>query len=178
MGKASKYFIVSNALHLLHTAAAIYIIVVVPWKLYNVKLSLNASNPSNAVAFSSKCLLDPGTTSKVWSGERFCVAITAFAVVALLFSSVISLLKCCCGCITGNAFKLSHFITIVGDVVLAVMWGILFSTLLPRANAAKNAGYPRQGLREGTVIAVAVAAISMILDVFVNIIGIVKGVSS
>jgi hypothetical protein len=178
MGKASKYFILSNALHLLHTAAAIYIIVVVPWKLYHAKVSVNANNPSQGVNFSAKCLLDPGTSSKVWSGERFCVAITAFAVLALLFSSVISLLKCCCGCITGNAFKLSHFITIVGDVALAVMWGILFSTLLPRTNAAKAAGYPQQRLREGTVIAVAVAAISMILDVLVNVIGIATGIAS
>jgi hypothetical protein len=61
---------------------------------------------------------------------------------------------------------------------LGVFWAIMFATLLPRADAARKAGFPRQGHREGTVIATGVAMVSLFLDVLVNILGIAKGVSS
>lgn len=168
MGRKSAVSILSSALRLIQVGASIAIIVLVSAKLF--KANLDTSEVISP-RFSTKCLLDTGTSSFL-PGAKFCVGLIVFAIASLLFSSVMSCAKVIFSCFTANVCGLSNIITVVTDVILAVLWGIAFVLTLRRGNAANDAGYPRRDYREGVIASAGIATISYALDSIVSLCGV------
>lgn len=174
MGKPAPTTLLSNALHLVQVAAALTILVLVPWKLYRVDVDLK---DITAPSVTTECLLDPGNTSDFLPGSRFCVAIIAFAVATLILGTIASFAKCLCSCMTMNVCGLSNFVTVAVDIALAVAWGVAFALLVVRGNAATDAGFPNKTYRDGVIAAGFFGCISYVLDAIVNVVGVAMSLS-
>lgn len=174
MGRRGPGIVLSSALHLVQVLCALFLIAVVPWKLFEADgFSLSAaasaaSDPNDALDDSFSCLLDTRTSSSSFlSGSSFCVAVIAFAVASLVLGAVVSCAKCVCKCATANVCGLSGLVTVVADLALAAAWGAAFVLILARSRDANEKAYPERGWRDAVVAASFFGAASYVLDALV-----------
>lgn len=173
MGKKHGALLLSTALQILQKLAAVFLIIVVPWKLFSgdgfsfKDVPDLIANPTETFESSTTCLLDPPTGDKFINGSAFCIVLIAFAVATLVAGIVISCARCICRCASANACGISNVVTIVGDVALAVAWGFAFYLLLQRGEEAKAANFPEQGWRDACIAMGMVGCLSYALDAVV-----------
>lgn len=173
MGKKGGVVLLSAALQILQKLAAVFLIIVVPWKLlegdgFSVDDVADLIDyPSDTVIPTITCLLDPPTGDNFLNGSSFCIAIIAFAVATLVAGIVIACARCICRCASANICGISNLVTIAGDVALAVAWGIAFYLLLQRGQDANAANLPMQGWRNACIATGMVGCLSYVLDAVV-----------
>jgi hypothetical protein len=157
MDRRSVYGIASGAFSLVHFAATLFIVIVVPLKLYSVS---GASSSSGILGGSSRCALDISKNSPATatSGTSFCTVLVWFVIAACVVYSLASLVT---SYIPLPAL-VSTVILVGTDVVLAFAWFVMFVLIVQHSNAASAAGVGAKGSRQGVATAAAVAGLAVI----------------
>lgn len=171
MGKKKVVLLLSSALQILQRVAAIFLLVVTPWKLFRVG-GFDAkdtpdlvSSPGETFNKTTQCLLSPPLGGL--TGSTFCVLVMIFGAATLLFGTLIACTRCICRCASGNACGVANIATIAGDVALAIAWGIAFYLLLQRGRDANDAGFLEKGWRDGCIVMGLVGCVSFAVDAFI-----------
>lgn len=170
MGRRKVAVVLSATLQIIQKFAALFLLVVVPWKLFRDDgFSLSdvedlITSPTDTFSKTSKCLLDASTGSSLLRGSSFCVFIIAFSVVALIAGSLLACARCICRCASGNVCGVANVITIVGDIALSVVWGFVFYFLLRRGLDANDSGLPEKGWRIGCIAVGMIGCLSHAVD--------------
>lgn len=161
MASKDKRSCLEILLDIAQIAIAIAVVVLTSWRLFSVEVE--------GTSVDGKCVLDGSESDDFLSGTRFCLYAIAVGVLSLLVNAVFGCVRGAFKCITLNACAASKFVTLVGDFVQVVWWGLAFALFLRRGRAANDLGYPNRterdaviGLAFGGMIAFAADAICAI----------------
>jgi hypothetical protein len=149
MARPSKFGVASTVLGLIHFAATIFIVIVVP-----LKLRVAASGST------TKCLLDQSKTTWMGSGVSFCNVLVWFVVAVCAIYSLVSIAT---GCLPVSPL-IATSIMLFTDAVLACSWFVMFVLIVQRSNAATAAGIGAKQFRSLVALAAALASVAMALD--------------
>lgn len=120
----------SALLQLLTLAAAVILIIVIPWKLFDTNVDTNVDEFN--IDVDNRCYLSPRTDRK-----RYCAYGIAVGVVAVLFLVFLS----CVTCITNTCcFGFGGVFTGIGQFLLLVWFATAAAIIVPKARNANDLG--------------------------------------
>lgn len=152
---------VQGLLDLLQIAIAIGVVVLTSWRLLNVKVdNLN---------FDSSCVLDGSGSTDAISGTRFCAYAIAVGIVSLLVSVIFGCVRNVFKCVTLDACAASQLVSLLGDALLAIWWGVAFALFVKRGTAANDIGLPNRTERDGVIALGFGGTVVFALDALITI---------
>lgn len=160
--------IVGAILDLLQVAIALAVIVLTAWKLLDIKVNTENLNPDNLLndkndsttnssneIIGTGCVLDaPDEDDGEPSGITFCLYAIGVGVASLVVNMMFACVRNVVKCVSCDACAASRIVAVIGDVALAVWWGVAFALFVRRGGKANDADLPNRQERD-SVIALA-----------------------
>lgn len=159
-------------LDLLQVAIALAVIVLTAWKLLDIQVHTenltpdnlfdndntnntnnnNTTDNNNNSIIGTGCVLDaPDEDDNEPAGISFCLYAIGVGVVSLVVNTVFACVRNVVKCVSCDACAVSRVVAIVGDVALAVWWGVAFALFVRRGGQANDAGLPNKTERDGVI---------------------------
>ncbi|KAI0562195.1 hypothetical protein FGB62_64g144 [Gracilaria domingensis] len=160
MAKKPVTKVLSLALDLIQIACALVVIVVTSWRLLKID--------RDGLDFQSTCLLDGSGRDGTFTGTQFCAYVIVVGGISLIFNAIVGCARNIFRCITAGACGASRLISIAGDTILTIWWGVAFYFVVRRGVAANNADWPERAARDGVIAATFGAMAAYAADIIVG----------